>query len=150
MRSITLAQLRASASTGGVAGVTLRGRGGGFFVEIGTRSGHGAILSKARSIEPRRFGNPASAMIVLRELGIVVAQLDTTDWNPEQKNANQSRPSRARALRAAHQAAAYNKWLESELRTAVADPRPNLSHSKAMAAMDAELAALRSRKKKRA
>ena len=74
MQSMTLEQLRASASAGGVVGVTLKGQGGGFFLEIATRSGQNAVLSKARSTEPRRFGNPASALVVLRGVGIAVAQ----------------------------------------------------------------------------
>ena len=78
MQSMTLEQLRATASAGGVKGVTLKGQGGGFFVEIATRSGQDAFLAKARSTEPRRFGNPSSALIVLRNVGIVVAQLDAT------------------------------------------------------------------------
>ena len=56
-----------------------------------------AVLAKARSTEPRRFGNPASAMILLREVGIAVAQLDATDWNPDEKDMSRSRSSQARA-----------------------------------------------------
>lgn len=46
MHSMTLEQLRATANAGGVTGVTLKGQGGGFFVEIATRSGQDAFLSK--------------------------------------------------------------------------------------------------------
>ena len=76
MQSMTLEQLRATASAGGVVGVTLKGEGSGFLLEIATRSGQDAVLCKARSVEPRRFGNPASALVVLRDLGIAVAQID--------------------------------------------------------------------------
>jgi hypothetical protein len=55
-------------------------------LRIATRSGQDAVLAKARSTEPRRFGNPASAMILLREVGIAVAQLDATDWIPDEKD----------------------------------------------------------------
>ncbi len=40
-----------------MAGITLKGKGGGFLIEIATRSGQDAFPSKARSTEPRRFGN---------------------------------------------------------------------------------------------
>lgn len=148
MQSMTLEQLRATASAGGVTGVTLKGQGGGFFVEIATRSGQDAVLSKARSTEPRRFGNPTSALIVLREIGIVVAQLDVTDWNPEQKDMTRSRPSRAEALRAAHKAAAYSQWLAAELQEAIDDPRPSLPHDEVMAEMDGEIAAMSGTRKR--
>lgn len=148
MQSMTLEQLRAAASAGGVVGVTLKGQGSGFFMEIATRSGQDAFLVKARSTEPRRFGSPNSALIVLRDLGIAVAQIDATHWNPEQKEVTQNRDSRAQAMRQAHEAAAYNQWLAGEIQVSIDDPRPNLSHDEVMAEMGADIVAMP--KKKRA
>lgn len=148
MQSMTLEQLRATASAGGVVGVTLRGQGSGFFMEIATRSGQDAFLVKARSTEPRRFGSPNSALIVLRDLGISVAKLDATNWNPDQKEVTQNRDSRAQAMRQAHEAAAYNQWLAGEIQASIDDHRPNIPHDEVMAEMDADIAALP--KKKRA
>ncbi len=142
MRSMTLEQLRATANAGGVTGVTLKGQGGGFFVEIATRSGQGAFLAKARSTEPRRFGNPTSALIVLRDVGIVVARLDATHWNPAQKDMTRTRHSRAEAMRQAHEAAAYNQWLAAEIQASIDDPRPNTPHDEVMAEMAADTAAI--------
>lgn len=142
MQSMTLEQLRATASAGGVTGVTLKGQGGGFFVEIATRSGQDAFLAKARTTEPRRFGNPTSALIVLRDVGIAVARLDATNWNPAQKDMTRSRQRRADAMREAHQAAAYNQWLAAEIQDSIDDPRPNIPHDQVMTEMDADIAAL--------
>jgi hypothetical protein len=150
MQSITLEQLRATARAGGVTGVTMKGQGASFILEIATRSGHAAVLSKARSADPRRFGNPASALVVLRNIGIAVAQVDATDWNPDQKQQSQSRKSRADAMRDAHKAAAYTKWLATEVQAAIDDPRPSLSNDEVMADMDAEIAILKRIKRKNA
>ena len=150
MQNMTLEQLRATASAGGVVGVTLRGEGSGFFLQIATRSGQNAVLSKARSIQPRRFGNPTSALLVLRELGIAVAQLDATQWNPDQKEMSQSRENRAEAMREAHKAAAYSKWLATEIQESVDDPRPSIPHDEVMAQMDTDIAALPAVKRQRA
>lgn len=150
MHTMTLEQLRATASAGGVVGVTLKGQGSGFFMEIATRSGQDAFLVKARSTEPRRFGSPNSALIVLRDIGIAVAQIDATNWNPDQKEVTQSRESRAQAMREAHEAAAYNNWLASEIQASIDDRRPNLKHDEVIAEMDADIAALPATKKKRA
>ncbi|MHB1665856.1 hypothetical protein [Thiomonas sp.] len=109
---MTLEPLRATAS--GVVGVTLKGQGGGFFMEIATRSGQDAILSKAHSSEPRRFGSPRSALILLRDMGIAVVQIDATNWNLDQQEITQSRENRAQAMRGAHEAAAYSRWLARE------------------------------------
>lgn len=140
MHSMTLEQLRAAANAGGVKGITLRGQGGTFLVEIATRGGTGAVLAKARSTEPRRFGNPTSALIVLRDVGITTAQLDASDWNPDQKDMTRSRQSRAGALREAHQAAAYNQRLAAEIQASIDDPRPSLPHDAVMTRMDARIA----------
>lgn len=142
MQGMTLEQLRATASAGGVAGVILKGEGGGFLIQIATRSGRNAVLSKARSTEPRRFGNPVSALLVLRDVGITVAQLDATEWNPGRKDMTRSRQSRAEAMREVHKAAAYQRWLESEIRAAIDDPGSNIGHAEVMAEMDADIAAL--------
>ena len=45
-------------------------------------------------------------------------------------------------MRKAHQAAAYSKWLATEIQEAIDDPRPNLSHDDVMTEMDADIAAL--------
>lgn len=150
MQSMTLEQLRATVSAGGIVGVTLKGEGGGFFLEIATRSGQDVVLSKARSVEPRRFGNPTSALVVLRDIGITVAQLDTTHWSPGQKDMSQSRQNRAQAMREAHEAAAYAKWLAAEIQESIDDPRPSIPHNEVMAEMDADIAALPAVKRKRA
>ncbi len=136
---MTLEQLRATTSAGGVTGVTLKGQGCGFFIEIATRSGQDAFLVKARSTEPRRFGNPTTALNVLREIGIVVAKIDATNWDPDQKDMTRSRQSRAEAMRNAHEAAAYNEWLATEIQASLDDSRPNVSHDEVMDEIDAEI-----------
>lgn len=147
MQSMTLEQLRTASEAGGVSGVTLKGQGGAFFVQIATRNGSGAVLAKARSSEPRRFGNPASAMNVLRDVGITIGQFDASEWNPAERESVERSDSRAQALRKAHEAAAYNEWLAGEIQEAIDDPRPNISHDDVMAEMDADIAALMAERK---
>jgi hypothetical protein len=140
MDSMTLEQLRVANNSGGVSGVTLKGLGGAFLVQIDTRSGSGAVLSKARSSEPRRFGNPAAALSLLRDLGITVGQFDASDWDPAEKVVNSRDDARARVLREAHEAAAYNQWLAAEIQESIDDPRPSVPHDEVMARMDARIA----------
>lgn len=142
MQTMTLDQLRAAASAGGVAGVTLKGMGAGFFIEIDTRSGHGVVLSKARGSEPRRFGNPTSALALLRELGIVVSKLDTTAWDPEQREVTEHGQKRAQTMRDAHAAAAHTKWLAQSIQESIDDPQPSVAHDEVMAMLDSEIAEL--------
>lgn len=141
MQSMTLEQLRTISRAGGVSSVTLKGKGGVFLVQIAIRNGSGAILAKARSNEPRRFGNPVTALNVLRSVGISAGQFDASEWDPaERKPVARSSDNRARALHEAHEAAAYNKWLATEIQEAFDDPRPSAPHEDVMARMDARIA----------
>ncbi|WP_313790123.1 hypothetical protein [Xanthomonas citri] len=139
---MTLEQLRTANVAGGVAGVTLKGQGGAFFVEIATRSGPRALLSKARSAEPRRFGNPAAALHVLRDIGITAGGFDASNWDPDAKETSAGQRGRAEAMRQAHQAAAYTTWLNSEIQASFADPRPNVSLDEATAILDHDIAGM--------
>lgn len=143
MQSMTLEQLRTANETGGVTGVILKGQGAAFFVQIATRSGSGAVLSKARSSEPRRFGNPAVALNVLREIGITIGQFDASEWDPSEREPAPGTSGRAAALRKAHEAAAYNEWLSAEIRASIDDPRPSVAHDEVMARMGANIAGLK-------
>jgi hypothetical protein len=142
MQSMTIEQLRAASDAGGVEGVTLKGQGGAFLVQIATRSGAAALLAKARSNEPRRFGNPVAALNVLRDVGITIGQFDASEWNPAEKEETAGNRGRADAMRKAHQAAAYTEWLAAEIQESIDDPRPNISHDDVMAEMDADIAVL--------
>lgn len=143
MQSMTLEQLRTASEAGGVSSITLKGQGGVFLVQITTRNGSLTVLAKARSSEPRRFGNPATAMNVLRDVGITIGQFDASEWNPsEREPVERSSDNRARALRKAHKAAAYNEWLAAEIQKSIDDPRPNVSHNDVMAEMHADIATL--------
>lgn len=139
MRHMTLEQLRAANTAGGVRGVTLKGQGGAFLVQIDTRSGSAAVLSKARSTEPRRFGNPLTALKVLRDIGITAGEFDASEYNPADKQAAAGNRGRANAMRGAHEAAAYNQWLASEIQASIDDPRPGIRHEEVMSEMDADL-----------
>ena len=140
MQSITLDQLRTATMAGGVTTVTLEGQGAGFFVKIITRNKQEVLLAKARTNEPRHFGSPASALKLLRNIGIVVANVDTSNWNPEAKDMTRSRQSRSDALKNAHEAAAYNEWLALEIQDAIDDPRPSVSHDEVMTRMASRIA----------
>lgn len=141
-RSLTLEQLRAASEAGGVSGVTLKAQGGTFLVQIETRSGGGGVLAKARSTEPRRFGNPAAALNVLRGIGITIGRFDAREWNPDVRPSTAGGRGRAAALREAHRAAAHNKWLAAEIQEAIDDRNAGLAHGDVMAEMDAAVAGM--------
>lgn len=143
MQSMTIEQLRVARDAGGVAGVTVKGQGGAFLVQIATRSGSDAVLAKARSSEPRRFGNLVAALNVLRGIGITTGQFDATEWNPAAKEETVGNRGRADAMRKAHEAAAYAQWLAAEIQEAIDDPRPSIPHDEVLGRMDGRIARLK-------
>ena len=101
----TLQQLRAATQAGGVAGVSLKGHGNSFFIQVQLRTGQQAVLVTARSQDPRMFKGPIQAFGVLRRVGIVTGSFDVTHYTPEQQQAPMSKaptvktkkPTKARA-----------------------------------------------------
>lgn len=149
MQSMTLEQLRSVRASGGVAQVTLKATGGTFVVKIDTLSGVSAVLAKARSSEPRRFGNPAAALNALREIGITVGQFDASEWDPNAREPTAGGRGRGEALRKAHKASAYADWLSAEIQSALDDPRANIAHDDVLAEIDADIARLEAKAPRR-
>jgi len=102
MDALTVEQLRAAHSAGGVAGVALEAQGASFVVAATFRSGGRGVLVLSRNKQPRRFADPRQAFRVLRGLGFVVVACDLTKWTPEQRELSASRPDRSAALKKAH------------------------------------------------
>ncbi|WP_280189777.1 hypothetical protein [Delftia sp. PS-11] len=146
MHTLTLEQLRTTTDAGGVKGVTLKAEGGDFIVQIDTLRGGEAVLAKARSTEPRRFGNPAQALSLLRDLGLTVGAFNVEQWNPHGPSSARTRPDRAQALRRTHQAASYDQWFRAQVAQGLAeadDPGTHwISHASAKEDMQRQRAAL--------
>jgi hypothetical protein len=150
MHTLTLEQLRATTDAGGVAGVTLKAQGGAFYVQVDTRNGGEAVLTKARSSEPRSFGNPAQALTLLRGLGLLVGSFDVQEWNPEDKAGLRTRPDRAAALRRAHEAASHDEWVREQVQASIDDPRPSVDDEEARRIFASRRESLRQRASKQA
>lgn len=117
--TLTLDQLRTIHGAGGVRGVTLRAEGGSFYVEIETMQGESGTLAKARSTQPREFGNPSQALSLLHRLGLAAGAFDLRGWNPALKAGSRSRPDRAEALRRTHEAASHDAWFRAQVEEAL-------------------------------
>ncbi|HLA33888.1 MAG TPA: hypothetical protein VJ001_03370 [Rhodocyclaceae bacterium] len=133
MQSLTLEQFRASHETGGVLSVTLKAEGASFEMQIETRRGMATLVKARGKGETRRFVDPRKALLLLRELGIREARIDSQQWRPEEHEfERQPRPDRAEAMKAAHEALSHSEWLRQKLAASAADPRPRVPHVQAM------------------
>nr|WP_315243117.1 hypothetical protein [uncultured Albidiferax sp.] len=118
MQTLNLEQLKAATLAGGVTGITLRGDGAAFVVNVHTQRGE-AIMVTSRQ-QPRRFADPRKALQVLRSMGWNECRLDATQWRPEDSALERTaRPDRSIALKAAHEAAQadedYDRWFRAKV-----------------------------------
>lgn len=121
VQQLTLEQFRATVESGGVMTVTLKACGATFAMQAETRRGD-AVLVDSRRKQPRMFTDPRKAMRILRDMGILNAKLDTVAWQPEQADIlRKPRPAAAVQMKAAHEAAAHDKWFRQQVEIGLAD-----------------------------
>lgn len=122
MQTLNLEQLKASTLSGGVTGITLRGDGAAFVVDIQTQRGEAVMVTSRR--QPRRFADPRKALQVLRDAGWLECRVDAAHWRPEERALEKAaRPDRSVALKAAHQAAQqdadYDRWFHAKVQSSL-------------------------------
>ena len=102
MQTMTLEQFRATNDAGGVLSVTLKADGAGFEMQIETLRGPARLMKTRNRAEPRRFVDLLKALLLLRDLGIRKAQIDSEMWRPEELEFERKpRPDRTVAMKAA-------------------------------------------------
>jgi hypothetical protein len=133
MQHLTLEQFRSTNDAGGVLSVTLKAEGGSFEMQIETRRGLAKLVKSRDKSEMRRFVDPRKALLLLRDLGIRQAHIDSQQWRPEDQELERKlRPDRAEAMKAAHAALSHTDWLREKLKMSADDTRPRVPHEKVM------------------
>jgi len=133
MQNFTLEQFRATNAAGGVLSVTLKAEGAGFEMQIETRRGLAKLVKARNKGETRRFLDPRKALLLLRDLGIREAHIDSQQWRPEDHESERKpRPDRAEAMKAAHEALSHSDWLREKLAKSAASTSPRVPHEQVM------------------
>jgi len=88
-------------------------------------------LAAQRSHQVRIFRKLETLVEYLKNIGIPRFDVDAVNYDAKSGTAHK-RPDRAAAMKDAHQAAAYTKWLKAEIQEAIDDPSPTLPHDEAM------------------
>lgn len=147
MKTFTIDQARSAAAAGGVLSANLRPVGSMFELEFETRNGAAKLIASV-SKKARRFGNPAKAFEIVRELGLEGGHFSVAQWRPEERELDRAaRPDKSAALKAAHEAAAYDKWFRAQVQEAIDDPRPSIPHAQVMAETRALISRIAAEKK---
>lgn len=88
-------------------------------------------LAAQRSQQVRIFRKLETLVEYLKGVGIPRFDVDAVNYDPHSVGATK-RPDRAAAMKDAHAAAAYTKWLKAEVQEAIEDTSPTVPHDEAM------------------
>ncbi len=148
MQTLNLEQLKAATQAGGITGITLRGDGAAFVVDVQTQRGT-AIMVTSRQ-KPRRFADPRKALQVLRSTGWIECRIDAALWRPEDRALEKTaRPDRSIALKAAHEAAQaeadYDRWFHAKVQASIDGLKDGSNRILSQQEVDERRAALRAR-----
>lgn len=100
--------------------------GWGILVKYGTTE---RVLAAQRSHQVRIFRKLETLVEYLKGIGIPRFEVDAVNYEPHSVT---KRPDRAAAMKEAHAAAAYTKWLKAEVQEALDDTSPTVPHDEAM------------------
>ena len=84
-------------------------------------------LAAQRSHRVRIFRKLETLVAYLKGIGIPRFDVDAANYNSDTA-AMRKRPDRAAAMKSAHEAAAYDKWLKAEIQEAIDDTNPTIPH----------------------
>ena len=104
---------------------------------------HDRFLSAKRG-DVRVFRRLETLVGFLRDIGITRFDVDASAFDPDAAG-RATRPDRAAALRAAHEAAAHDRWFREQVQQALDDPRAPIPDAEVSADFASRRAALRER-----
>lgn len=103
-------------------------------------------LAAQRSHQVRIFRKLETLVSYLKGVGIARFDVDAVDYDAGTPT-TRTRPDRSEAMKSAHEAAAYNKWLKAEVQEAIDDTSPTIPHADVMKDIRAVIARARAGKR---
>lgn len=143
MRAETIdhATLSRLAEAGAVRSTHIIGQSGGWGILVKYGMTERALAAQ-RSQQVRIFRKLETLVNYLKSVGIARFDVDAVNYDATRLKTH-SRPDRAEAMKNAHEAAAYNKWLKAEIQEAIDDTSPAIPHEEVMKEVRAVIALAR-------
>ncbi len=136
----TLAKLVEAGAVRG-AQVVAQPQGWALLVRYGQ---HERPLAAQRSRQVRTWRRLETLVQYLHGVGVTRFEVDASAFDPASPPAT-PRPDRAAALKAAHEAAAYDQWFRGQVQAAIDDPAPSIEDAQVRDYFAAKRAELRKR-----
>ncbi|MDP1593533.1 MAG: hypothetical protein Q8L80_04725 [Gallionella sp.] len=108
-----------------VNGATVIGQPGGWGVVIKYGMTERALAAKRGSV--RIFRKFETLVGYLKGIGVVKYQVDASGFDPAALKLTRSNEGAGTRMKAAHEAAAYDKWFRAQVQEALDDTRPAIS-----------------------
>lgn len=134
------------AEAGAVRSAHIVGQNGGWGILVKYGMTERALAAQ-RSHQVRIFRKFETLVSYLKGIGIARFDVDAVNYDPDTLKATRNRPDRSEAMKSAHEAAAYNKWLKAEVQEAIDDTSPTISHDAVMRDVRAVIANARAAKR---
>ncbi len=131
-------------AAGAVRSARVVGRPGGWgiLLKLGTSE---RALAAQRSQQIRIFRKFETLVRYLKVVGITRFDVDAMNWAVESTR-SPTRPDASAAMKRAHEAAAYDKWLMAEVQEAIDDESPSIPHDEVVRNVRAAISRLRTKR----
>ena len=107
-----------------VNGANIIGQAGGWGVVIKYGMTERALATRRGTV--RVFRKFETLVGYLKEMGVAKYQVDATDYDSAALKLSRSNVGAGERMKAAHEAAAYDKWFRAQVQEALDDPRPSI------------------------
>ena len=134
--------LKRLVEAGAVRGTSIVGQAGGWGVVIQYGMTERVLAAKRGAV--RIFRKFETLVGYLKGVGIVRFDVDAANWDTDSLTAR-TRPDASEAMKKAHEAAAYDKWLKAEVQEAIDDTSPTIPHEEVKKHFASKREALRQR-----
>jgi len=114
------------AEAGAVRSAHIVGQPGGWGILIKYGMTERALAAQ-RSQQVRIFRKFETLVGYLKGVGIERFDVDAVNWDADSPT-TRTRPDTSAAMKKAHEAAAYDKWLKAEVQEAIDDTSPTIPH----------------------
>lgn len=131
------------AEAGAVRSAHIVGQPGGWGILVKYGMTERALKAQ-RSQQVRIFRKFETLVGYLKGVGIVRFDVDAANWDTDSLTAR-TRPDASEAMKKAHEAAAYDKWLKAEVQEAIDDTSPTIPHEEVKKHFASKREALRQR-----
>ena len=132
------------AEAGAVRSAHIVGQPGGWGIVVKYGMTERALVAQ-RSQQVRIFRKFETLVGYLKGVGIVRFDVDALNWDADSLT-TRTRPDASEAMKKAHEAAAYDKWLKAEVQEAIDDTSPTIPHDEVVRNVRAAIKAVRTKR----